>query len=69
MNRKTLHAAIARATGEDVTLIRHRGFNLVDPLDSLFDHEPDNGQPQMIDWDDFDQTRIAVASLRCVAPT
>lgn len=39
MTQSQLHRAIARRTGESVSTIQSRGFNLVtDPLEENFDH-------------------------------
>ena len=63
MFQKQLNQLVAAATGEDLHEISHRGFSLVDPLDSNFDPEPDDRPPQMIDWDELDlQRHVALTS-------
>jgi hypothetical protein len=55
MTTRQLHQAVSRATGEDVDLIAHRGFTLVD----------DSGQAEIdedwaalaLDWDRLDAER------------
>ncbi len=42
MTQRELERELARATGESLATIRHRGFSLVEP--------PDDG-PQTVDWD------------------
>ncbi len=50
MTQNDIDHAVSRATGEDLTEIRRRGFSLMDPmLDG--DPEPDDLLPQMVDWD------------------
>jgi hypothetical protein len=51
MTQRELELAVADATGEDISEINQRGFNLVDPLLIDFDPEPNNLSPQVIDWD------------------
>ena len=51
MTQRELELAVAAATGEDITEINQRGFNLVDPLLIDFDPEPNNLSPQIVDWD------------------
>ncbi|WDI43767.1 hypothetical protein [Bremerella sp. P1] len=46
--------AVAEATGESLSEIRHRGFTLADPADANFDPEPDVREPLFIDWDEMD---------------
>lgn len=50
MTVQELHRAVARATGEDVSLIAERGFSLLDD-----DSSPDDElQDRFLDWDDAD---------------
>ncbi len=56
MSPRVLHAAIARATGEDVREIRRRGFSIVHP-GARFDPEPDQRPHQVLDWDQVDLGR------------
>ena len=48
-----VNAAVAKATGEDISLINNLGFSVVDPfmIDFNFDPEPNNLPASMIDWD------------------
>ena len=49
--------AVATVTGEDLRVIRGRGFSLVNPDDQDFDPEPNLLAPQSIDWDELDLSR------------
>ncbi len=49
MTQFELDGAVARATGEPVSVIADRGFQLADPLTVEFDPEPRG--PQVYDWD------------------
>ena len=51
MTTQELNAAVANATGEDVSLIDSLGFNEVDPFLIDFDPEPNNLPASMIDSD------------------
>jgi hypothetical protein len=55
MTQTQLDQLFARATGEDLSEIRHRGFSLADPIAVRFDPEPTAG-PEPIDWDSPDRT-------------
>ena len=57
MTQNEIDTAVASSTGEDVSEIRRRGFNLIDPFDTNFDPEPDDLLPQMVDWDQLDRDR------------
>ena len=50
MTQKELDAAVATATGEDVSNIRSMGFSIADLLEVNFDPEP-YYPPQVVDWD------------------
>jgi hypothetical protein len=50
MTQHELNRAIARATGESVTLISNMGFV---PLT----HAPQEYEPQTVDWDEIQQSR------------
>ncbi len=54
MTQLQLDRAVAKATGESLREIRHRGFSIVDPTDVAFDPEPDD-LPQFIDWDEHQE--------------
>jgi hypothetical protein len=68
MNQSAINRAVARATGESVREIRRRGFSLVDPDESDFDPEPDDRQPQIVDWDTLDAQRHAVRPQDSIRP-
>jgi len=51
MTQLDLNKAVARVTGETVSLVNHFGFHLADPLDVTYDPEP--RQPLMLDWDNM----------------
>lgn len=55
MTQFDLDFAVACATGESLSEIRHRGFSIADPTEVRFDPEPDQLIPQMIDWDDTER--------------
>lgn len=60
MRQRQLERDLARATGESVT-IRRLGFSHFDPQNPSPDtDEPDWG-PSLIDWDQFESERIALA--------
>lgn len=50
MTARDLHRAVARATGEEIETIAHRGFSLVDD-DGTLDEEL---QERFLDWDELD---------------
>jgi hypothetical protein len=52
--------AVARATGETLHEIRHRGFGLADPANVRFDPEPDQRHPRIVNWDQLDQHRLGL---------
>ena len=56
MTMRQLHQAISRATGEDVELIAHRGFSLVNDDPGLVD---DDWETLALDWDDLETQRSA----------
>jgi hypothetical protein len=51
MTTQELNAAIAKATGEDISLINNLGFSVVDPFLIDFDFEPNDMPASMVDWD------------------
>ena len=69
MTQTSLDRKVARATGESVATIRHRGFSLACPTLVAFDPEPPVGalgvepfedsddEPSVIDWDEVDARR------------
>ena len=46
-----VNAAVAKATGEDISLISNLGFSVVDPCLIDFDFEPNDMPASMVDWD------------------
>ena len=65
MRQKHLNEMVAEATGEDLCVIRHRGFSIADPTHVNFDPEPDDLPLQVIDWDEMDlQRNVAIVSQR-----
>ena len=61
MTTRQLHRAISRATGEDVDLIAHRGFSLVDEETPPAE---DDWERVALDWDalqaqQLDERRVA----------
>ena len=55
MTQLDLNKAVARATGETLSLVKGVGFHLADPLDVTYDPEP--RQPLMLDWDNMCATQ------------
>lgn len=55
MTQNQLDQAIAQATGDDLALIRQRGFSLWHPTDD--DDHDELPPPQMVDWDELDSQR------------
>ena len=51
MTQTEMERELARATGESLSTIRHRGFSIV---------EPPELEPLVIDWDSLDDKRVAV---------
>lgn len=65
MIQEHLNELVAEATGEDLCVIRSRGFSIADPPTIDFDPEPDNLPPQVVDWDEIDlQRNVAVVLQR-----
>jgi len=65
MTQKHLNEMVAEATGEDLCVIRHRGFSIADPMYVNFDPEPEDLPSLIIDWDEMDlQRNVAVVSQR-----
>lgn len=61
MTTRQLHQAVSRATGEDVDLIAHRGFSLVD---DEFPAANEDWELLALDWDQLqaqplDERRVA----------
>ena len=51
MTTHEVDAAIAFATGEDVSFITNQGFSIVDLTLIDFDPEPNHLPASMVDWD------------------
>jgi hypothetical protein len=51
MTQRDLDREIARATGENVSTIRNLGFSLI---------EMPEPEPRTVDWDELDESRMAV---------
>jgi hypothetical protein len=64
-----LDHAVATATGEDLEVIRQRGFSMVNPHDQDFDPEPDLLPPQYVDWDEVEMARNAPVVYQPVVST
>lgn len=56
MKQADLNRAVARATGETVSTIKHLGFLLADPTEDLGPDHDEHG-PLVIDWDALDAER------------
>jgi hypothetical protein len=52
MTQRQLDRAVARATGESLSTIRHMGFTTLEALDDDGDREP-----LVLDWDSLDAQR------------
>jgi len=55
MTQKQLERLVAKATGEDISSIRRRGFSIA-TFGRDLEPDPDQG-PQMVDWDELDRKR------------
>jgi hypothetical protein len=72
-NQHDLDHAVASATGEDLQVIRRRGFSLINLCDDDFDPEVDQRDPYVIDWDEqefsheFNRSFPSMTSLAEVA--
>ena len=55
MTHAQMERELAHATGESLTTIRRRGFQLV---------EPPVLSPQFVNWDELDAERVAVVPQR-----
>ena len=53
MTQADLDRAVALATGETVTQIKHLGFSLADPNSTEFDPESSDEPGRYLDWDDL----------------
>ncbi len=64
-NRKQrdLDSAVATATGEELRVIRRRGFSLIDLSNDNFDPEVDQRLPLVFDWDEHDLSHECVRTF------
>ena len=61
MTQNELHRSLARATGESVRTIRRLGFSPFNPSAPQFETDAVDQAPQMVDWDQLELDRIALA--------
>jgi hypothetical protein len=61
MTQRELNRAVARATGESLHTIAHFGFSVVPARCAAVDSELTEQAPQMVDWDQVEADRIALA--------
>ena len=59
MTQAELNRQVARATGETVATVKHMGFLLADPDLAASGSDADLDDPQLIDWDAFDERRYS----------
>ena len=57
MRQSELNRAVARATGENLSVISHRGFSLADPGSVQHDPEPCDVEDLIVDWDALEMER------------
>ena len=57
MTQAELNRAVARATGEEIRTIAHRGFVPLTPV-------PIEREPLAVDWDELDASRVSVVPQR-----
>ncbi len=62
MTQAELNRAVAKSTGETVSVIKHLGFNMADPDEVAFDPEPD--EDRYVDWDALQMERYEESSWR-----
>jgi len=55
MTQSDLNRAVARATGESVSFVKHLGFVIDGPAADASDFA--DSEPQVIDWDQLDMER------------
>jgi hypothetical protein len=51
MKNRELNRRVARRLGEDIATVRQRGFSLVRNPERILELEPEEQQPQIVDWD------------------
>jgi hypothetical protein len=64
MTQMQLDRAVARATGESLSTIRHMGFEIADPGFVCHDPEPMVRRPRVVNWDVVDARRLAYLPQR-----
>jgi len=57
MTQWDLNRAVARATGESVSFVKHRGFLIDEPTGDADASDYADIKPQVIDWDQLDMER------------
>lgn len=57
MTQSQLDRAVARATGEALSTVRHFGFSIADPKAVCHDPEPLR-RPRIVNWDRLDTQRM-----------
>jgi hypothetical protein len=67
--QREIDNAVAAVTGEDLRVVRHRGFSIVDLENDNFDPEPDLLPPQTIDWDELESSRTSSFAYQATGPT
>lgn len=73
MNQYQLDRSVARATGDNLRVIRRLGFTLADPVFVEHDPEPSDVdidvEAKLIDWDEHERRRkVAVIAQRTAEP-
>ena len=63
MTQKQLERLVAKATGEDISSIRRRGFSIA-TFGRDLEPDPDQRPPQMVDWDELDRKRYELGTAR-----
>jgi hypothetical protein len=58
MTRSRIERAVARMTGESLSIIKRLGFNVALPAAGDCDDQP--ALPNVVDWDDLAHQRIAL---------
>ena len=61
MTQRELHRAVARVTGESVRTIHRFGFSIVQADNPLADADLPEASPQVVDWDQVEADRMALA--------
>lgn len=65
MTQQELERELCAATGEALSEIRRRGFSIANPTDVVFDPEPYDNPPRVVDWDDVQQRQnVAIFESR-----